>query len=742
MKYASVIVNISHGNLDKIYEYAIPEEWESCVQIGTQVLIPFGAGNRQIKGFVLGLSSTSEFDPKKIKPISSVITDGTILESHFIQLAAWMRERYGSTMNDALRAVLPVKRKVKEKQKKYLHLVVEQSRLDLFIEECEKKGNKARLRLATVLKEFSTIEMAQAIKEHQVSRDAIKALERLGILVVSTKKVYRNPIPIHISEDYRITLTQAQQSIVNAIIENVQCKKLKPCLLRGITGSGKTEIYMEIMDDVITQKKQVIFLIPEIALTVSMMERFYQRFGDRITVLHSKLSEGERSDQYERAKNGEVDIVIGPRSALFTPFERLGLIIIDEEHEPVYQNENQPKYHTREVAIQRAKMCEAMVLMGSATPSIESYYKAMSGEYQLFTLEERANGSLDTEVSIVDLREELKRKNMSIFSRSLVEQMRECLTQKKQVLLFINRRGYAGFVSCRACGQVLHCPHCDVSLTEHKNNMLMCHYCGYVQKRPKKCPSCGSPYIAAFGIGTQKVEEYARQEFPNARILRMDGDTTSKKGEYSKILQQFNAGEADILIGTQMIVKGHDFANVALVAAMAADLSLNMNDFRSAERTFQLLYQAAGRAGRRKDAGKMIIQTYQPEHYSLKMVENQDYVGFYEKEMLYRKILEYPPFGVILAIVVVSKSEQKVTQAAMFLKGAAVEKQTNGVTIIGPANATVYRVSERYRKLLYIKAKQLESVLEIKSFLEGFVHYSEAFRQVSVYYDLNPMNGY
>lgn len=742
MKYASVIVNISHENLDKVYEYAVPKEWEPYVQIGTQVLIPFGAGNRQIKGFVLGLSATSEFDPAKIKPISSVMMDGMILESHFIQLAVWMRERYGSTMNDALRVVLPVKKKVREKQKKYLHLAVDLERLTLFIEKCERKSNKARLRVAMALQEYPDIEMSQAIKEHQASRDAIKALEQLGILTISTERTYRNPVQSHICEEYNITLTVSQQAIVENIWDGYLQENRKPCLIRGVTGSGKTEIYMELMKRVIAQKRQVIFLIPEIALTVSMIERFYQRFGDRITILHSKLSEGERSDQYNRAKNGEVDIVIGPRSALFTPFERLGLIVLDEEHEPGYQNENQPKYHAREVAIQRAAMCDALVVMGSATPSVESYYKAKCGEYRLFTLEERANGSTDTDVSIVDLREELKNRNTSIFSRKLAEKIQQCLEHKRQVLLFINRRGYAGFVSCRACGQVMRCPHCDVSLTEHKNNTLMCHYCGYIQKKPAKCPTCGSSYIAAFGIGTQKVEEYAKQEFPNARILRMDGDTTVKKGEYSRILHHFNSGDADILIGTQMVVKGHDFENVALVAAMAADLSLNMNDFRSAERTFQLLYQAAGRAGRRKGTGEMIIQTYQPNHYSLEMVEKQDYEGFYEKELSYRKLLEYPPFGSILAILVVSKSEPRVKQASELLKGAALEKAKDDTTIIGPANATVYRVSDRYRRLLYIKSKKMETLMEIKSFVEGFVHYSECFRQVSVYYDLNPMNGY
>ncbi len=741
MKYARVIVNISHENLDKTYEYAIPKEWEEMCVVGVQVVIPFGGGNRQLKGFVLEITDSPEFDPSRIKPIKEVISDGMVLESHFIQLAVWIKEQYGSTLNDALRAVLPVKKKMKEQEKRYLHLAVERDRLFCYIEECEQKNYKARLRLATALEEQDVIEYSIAIKEYGVSRDAIKKLEELGILFVSNEKTYRNPIKDHIVEEYAITLTPAQQSIVDVIWKEYKQGVTKTYLIHGVTGSGKTEVYMEIMEKVISMGKQVIFLIPEIALTVQMTERFYKRFGNRVSVLHSRLSDGERSDQYRRAQNGEIDIMIGPRSALFTPFEKIGMIIMDEEQETSYKSENAPKYHTREVAIQRGKMCGASVVLGSATPSVESFYKARFGEYSMFSLKERVNGSMLPTISVVDLREELKQRNYSIFSRELRVKMEECLKKKKQILLFLNRRGYAGFISCRACGHVLKCPHCDVTLTEHNNGKLMCHYCGYELPKPRLCPVCNSKYIAAFGTGTQKVEEFVKKEFPNARVLRMDRDTTSRKGDYEKILHAFEGQKADILIGTQMIVKGHDFSNVALVGAVAADLSLYASDYCAAERTFQLLYQAAGRAGRRSEPGEMVIQTYNPEHYSIEMVKEQNYEGFYEKEILYRTMLNYPPIGFLLVVLLVSKEEKRLEKGALLLAEAAKEK-LGKEKVVGPANATVYRISGQFRKVFYLKEENKERLLDCKNLLEQFSKYSENLKQVNVYFDLNPMNGY
>lgn len=741
MSYARVIVNISHENLDKFYEYEIPKEWEETIQVGSQVLIPFGAGNKLIKGFVLGITEGSQFDPAKIKPLKEVLQDGMVLESQFIQLAAWIRNRYGATMNDALRVVLPVKRKMKEKEVRYLHLQASMERMERFRAECERKKYKARLLLAETLMDCPEIEIGDAIKNYGVSREAIKAFEQMGILSISSERTYRNPVETRVCEERKVTLTESQKTIVEDIWKEYEDGVRNTYLIHGVTGSGKTEVYMELMERVVREGKQVIFLIPEIALTVPMVERFYQRFGDRISVLHSKLSDGERSDQYERAKNGEISIMIGPRSALFTPFSNIGLIILDEEHEPSFVNENQPKYHAREVAIYRAEMCGASVVLGSATPSLESYYAAKQGIYKLYELKERVGDSQLPNVTVIDLREELKARNRSIFSRYLSQRINECLEQKKQILLFINRRGYAGFISCRACGHVLKCPHCDVSLTEHNNGKLMCHYCGYEVVKPSVCPSCGSKYIGSFGVGTQKVEEMARKEFPNARILRMDGDTVSKKGEYEKILNQFNAGFADILIGTQMVAKGHDFENVSLVGAMAADLSLHMNDFRSAERTFQLLSQAGGRAGRRKKQGEFIIQTYDPKHYSIEMTKDADYQGFYEKEMAYRGLLNYPPLGHVLAIMVSSKYQERPDRTARLL-ALAVKDKFPQIQLIGPVNATIYKLNDRYRKVMYLKSADLEQLIEGKNFLEEYIHFSEQFKYVTVSFDMDPMNGY
>ncbi len=741
MSYARVIVNISHENLDKFYEYEIPKEWEETIQVGSQVLIPFGAGNKLIKGFVLGITEGSQFDPAKIKPLKEVLQDGMVLESQFIQLAAWIRNRYGATMNDALRTVLPVKRKMKEKEVRYLHLQASMERMERFRAECERKKYKARLLLAETLMDCPEIEIGDAIKNYGVSREAIKAFEQMGILSISSERTYRNPVETRVCEERKVTLTESQKTIVEDIWKEYEDGVRNTYLIHGVTGSGKTEVYMELMERVVREGKQVIFLIPEIALTVPMVERFYQRFGDSISVLHSKLSDGERSDQYERAKNGEISIMIGPRSALFTPFSNIGLIILDEEHEPSFVNENQPKYHAREVAIYRAEMCGASVVLGSATPSLESYYAAKQGIYKLYELKERVGDSQLPNVTVIDLREELKARNRSIFSRYLSQRINECLEQKKQILLFINRRGYAGFISCRACGHVLKCPHCDVSLTEHNNGKLMCHYCGYEVVKPSVCPSCGSKYIGSFGVGTQKVEEMARKEFPNARILRMDGDTVSKKGEYEKILNQFNAGFADILIGTQMVAKGHDFENVSLVGAMAADLSLHMNDFRSAERTFQLLSQAGGRAGRRKKQGEFIIQTYDPKHYSIEMTKDADYQGFYEKEMAYRGLLNYPPLGHVLAIMVSSKYQERPDRTARLL-ALAVKDKFPQIQLIGPVNATIYKLNDRYRKVMYLKSADLEQLIEGKNFLEEYIHFSEQFKYVTVSFDMDPMNGY
>ena len=504
---------------------------------------------------------------------------------------------------------------------------------------------------------------------------------------------------------------------------------------------------MELIAHVLSAGRQVIVLIPEISLTWQTVMRFYSRFGNRVSVMNSRMSAGERYDQYERARTGDIDIVIGPRSALFAPFENLGLIIIDEEHENAYKSELSPRYDAREAAAKRAQMNEASLVLGSATPSLESYTRALRGEYGLFTLKERAKeDACLPQVEIVDLREELKEGNRSIFSRRLKALIEERLEKREQVMLFINRRGYANFVSCRSCGEAVRCPHCDVTLTLHRDGRMMCHYCGYSIPQPKKCPVCGSPYIAPFGTGTQKIEAMAAELFPKARILRMDLDTTSKKGGHQEILSSFARGEADILIGTQMIVKGHDFSKVTLVGALAADLSLYASDYRCGEQTFALLTQAAGRAGRGQLAGNVVIQTYQPDHYSIRTAATQDYESFYSQEMAYRRLLGYPPAVALLTVQMACPAEGTLAQTADLAAGWVqqwadrMEREKvqgyKSFRLIGPVNAAVYKVNDIYRKILYIKHENYDILIQIRKMTEEGLKGLEGRDGLTVQYDL------
>ncbi|MDD5937284.1 MAG: primosomal protein N', partial [Clostridiales bacterium] len=451
--------------------------------------------------------------------------------------------------------------------------------------------------------------------------------------------------------------------------------------------------------------------------------------------------------QIERAKKGEIDIMIGPRSALFTPFQNLGVIIIDEEHESSYKSEMPPKYHAREVAIMRASLNNAFVVLGSATPSLEAYHKVKTGEYSLYELKQRAKTSKVPMVHIVDLKEELKNKNKSIFSYKLRELIHDRLAKNEQIMLFLNRRGFAGFVSCRSCGHVMKCPHCDISLTAHNGKLLKCHYCGYETRSPETCPECGSKYIAAFGTGTQKVEAMVAAEFPNARILRMDADTTKGKNSYEEILKAFSQRQADILVGTQMIVKGHDFPGVTLVGILAADLSLYSNDYRAAERTYQLLAQAAGRAGRGELEGEVVIQTYQPEHYAVVAAAKQEYEQFYENEINYRKLMKYPPIAHIMAVLVMSKKEDRAVLVSELMAGATKEWiRRNDIleemVVIGPTEANLSKINDIYRRILYIKDEEYDRLTMLKDFLERYKEVSTQMSDATIQFDFNPMIGY
>ena len=583
-----------------------------------------------------------------------------------------------------------------------------------------------------------------------VTSQTIQALEKAALVEVQAEDTYRNVLPERMTELEgwkKKQLSANQSAIVTNIIKDFKAGVRNTYLIHGVTGSGKTEVYMELIERMRDEGKQAIMLIPEIALTYQTLVRFYQRFGDRVSVINSRLSAGERYDQYERAARGDIDIIIGPRSALFTPFERLGLVIIDEEHENSYKSESMPKYHAREVAGELCRMKNASLVLGSATPSIESYYKAKKGEIQLFMLKERLAGGQLPKVYVEDLRNELKSGNRSIFSRRLYSLIADRLQKKEQTILFLNRRGYAGFVSCRACGHVMKCPHCDVSLSEHtdrfqNNSKLVCHYCGYMMPKVTNCPQCGSKYILGFRAGTQQIEELLHREFPTAHVLRMDADTTKTKNSYEQILSQFANEGADILIGTQMIVKGHDFAKVTLVGILAADMSLHAGDYRAGERTFQLLTQAAGRAGRSALPGEVVIQTYQPEHYAVVHAANQDYEHFYADEIAYRDLMMYPPVAHMMAVLVLSDNEKTgVEQTNVLAEQVKQQFGDQRLILIGPTEACIGKINDIYRYIFYIKHREYRVLTAIKDVLEQTIH-TMKWNTDSVQFDFDPMNNY
>lgn len=738
--FAHIIIDISHEKVDKTFDYRIPERLADQVEVGTLVTIPFGRGNSLRKGYVVNISDHADYDGDKIKEIAGIVKEGVSAESLLISLAWWLKEQYGSTMNQALKTVLPVKEKVKHKEKKVLRCLWEKERLRKELKEAERKNYRARVRLYAAFLENPLIPYEVAVNQMNLSAATLKPVLEKGAAVLDSEEVYRNPVKTENTKKAMVPLNEEQRFIVDQFCRDFEEEIRKTYLIHGITGSGKTEVYMEMISRVLEEEKQVIVLIPEIALTYQTVMRFYSRFGSRVSIINSRLSKGERYDQFERARTGDVDIMIGPRSALFTPFSRLGLIIIDEEHEAAYKSESVPRYHAREVAVKRALMQNASVVLGSATPSLEAYTRALRGQYQLFKLTKRAKqNSRLARVAVVDLRQELKDGNKSVFSRRLQALIEDRLEKKEQIMLFMNRRGYANFVSCRSCGEAIRCPHCDVSLTLHNNSRLVCHYCGHQIPMPQRCPSCGSPYIAAFGGGTQKIEQMTKKMFPQSKVLRMDLDTTSKKGGHEEILSAFFEGQADILIGTQMIVKGHDFPKVTLVGVLAADLSLNTPDYRASERTFELLTQAAGRAGRDSRQGDVVIQTYAPEHYSITAAASQDYEAFYDQEMAYRRLMKYPPVSVLFTIQFSSPKEEALKEAseraAERLKPLAEKEE---VQMIGPVEASVYKINDIYRKILYLKHENYDILIKIRNQLDVFTKAREGlFWQVMIQYDFS-----
>lgn len=743
MEFVNVIVDISHEKLDRIFQYRIPEELQGKISTGMQVQVPFGMGNRTIKGYVTGVTDVPDYPVEKIKPVTGLVDGAVSAESELIALAAWMKEFYGSTMNQALKTVLPVKQEVSSRQEKCIVLAIPREEAEQLLKEVLHKNFRAKARLLAGLLDHEGKLSSKEAADLKITSSVIQGLERDGVVRQISRVQYRNPFAGKFEQTgIQRTLTEEQKNAVDGIWDEYAQGIRKTYLLEGVTGSGKTEVYMELISRVIAEGKQAIVLIPEIALTFQTVRRFYERFGDRVSVMHSRLSEGERYDQFLRAKAGEIDVMIGPRSALFTPFSQIGVMIIDEEHEGAYKSETVPRYDAREVAAVRAKKHGASLILGSATPSVETSRRAREGKFGWYRLTSRIGQAILPEVSVVDLREELREGNRSIFSRRLLSAMDDRLKKRQQTMLFLNRRGLSGFVSCRSCGKSIRCPHCDVTLSLHKDGSLRCHYCGYRIPMPKNCPSCGSPYISGFRAGTQQIEREVHRLFPQARVLRMDYDTTRTRESYEQILSAFGNGQADILVGTQMIVKGHDFPDVTLVGIVAADISLYASDYRAAERTFQLLTQAVGRAGRGSKAGEAVIQTYMPEHYSIQTAAKQDYDAFYEQEILYRELMGYPPVDEMLGIYLSGKDLEKLEscaeQLAEWIRNAHVE----GLCLIGPADAALARKNDSYRKVIYMKHEKKIILLKIKKLLEQQIAGTDNWNDIFIQFDYNPLQAY
>lgn len=738
--YGQVILNIVHEKIDRPFTYLIPEQLINEVKEGSCVIIPFGNGNIEKIGYVINITNQCNYDLSKLKSIISIAPKQMSLDDKMITLAFWMKQQYGSTLIQALKTVLPTKQSMNHKVKKTIFRKISIEETKELAKQCKEKNRPAQAILLDLLIQQESISYDKVTKEYKIALSTIRSLEKKEIIGISEENFYRNPYEqtkAKINEPQKI-LSDEQSKIIHEIKENWHNGIEKKYYIHGITGSGKTQVYIELIQEVVTRGKQAIVLIPEIALTYQTLMRFYACFGERVSIINSTQSMGQKYDQCERAKKGEIDIIIGPRSALFTPFPHLGLIIIDEEHESSYKSEYAPKYHAREVAEKIVQIEQATLVLGSATPSLEAYYQAKKGEYTLFEMTKRMGGGLLPLVEIADMRKELRQGNRSVLSKVLKESIEDRLQKKEQIILFLNRRGYLGFISCRACGHILKCPHCDISLTEHNNEKMYCHYCGYEEKKVKVCPECASNFLLGFKAGTQQIEESLKNIFENVKILRMDADTTRKKGSYEQILKAFHEKKADILLGTQMIVKGHDFPDVTLVGILAADVSLGMADYRSGERTFQLLTQAAGRAGRGSKPGNVVIQTYQPEHYSIVYASKQDFKGFYEEEIGYRSLLNYPPIQHMMVVQILAKNAKSGMALAEYLANEFVKKEL-GICVLGPKEGLLEKANDIYRFAFYMKNKNYEVLVQIKDKLEKKIEELE-LKQESVQFDFNPIN--
>ncbi len=721
--FAEVIVDIAHTAVDRRFTYRIPEELP--VSVGHHVMVPFGQGDHVKEGFVVALKSSADYP--EIKDIQKIIERYPVLLPDQIALAEWMKDAYHCLFVDALRLMIPAQiRGMRIKEKKVRTVRIAEG-VDVGAALDALKSAPAQKRVFELVARIGAEASVPDINAfYPGSTPAIGALIKKGYLAELSETVFRRPDKLRMHTPV-YELTEAQAHAADEIKAASERGEGDVLLLYGVTGSGKTEVYLKAIEDCLSTGRQAIVLVPEISLTPQTVGRFSDRFGDRIAVLHSRLSAGERFDEWRRIRLGLADIVIGARSAVFAPVERLGLIIIDEEHESSYQSETQPRYLAGEIAARRVKTAGGALVLGSATPSLLSYSRALGGKYKLLTLPDRVAGRPLPAVEIVNMRDELLMGNNSIFSDKLAERLSECLAAGQQAMLFINRRGYATFVSCRSCGYVLKCDNCDISMTYHKTeSRTRCHYCGAVKPLPKECPNCKKPFIKQFGIGTEQVEEAVHKLFPAVRTLRMDTDTMREKGSYEKLLSAFQRKEAQVLIGTQMIAKGHDFPNVTLVGIVAADTTLNLPDYRAPERTFQLLTQVAGRAGRDNLPGRVVLQTYEPNHPIIRFAKAQDYPGFFHYEIAERKKMLYPPFSLFLRVVFADRNENTAERACLeYAKALETELRTalgtegrQDLLLLVAAEAPVARISgyTRYQILIkLLRTKRLKTAVDTVS---------------------------
>ena len=713
-----VLVQLASQNVDKIFDYSVPKELEDSMQVGIRVLVPFG--RQTLEGFVLEIKDSSQLE---LKEVYSIVDYDIVLNEELLALGKEIQKDTLSTLISAYQVMLPkaLKAKAGITIRKKFHTFYQLEQRDYLGTSLPQKK---------ILELFHDRKMIPKEELTSISLSALSTLVERKVLLPVFIEDYRLKYEVH--QESKKVLTPLQQEVVTKVIQG---DYEKPFLLFGVTGSGKTEVYMNIIEHVLNQGKTAIILVPEISLTPQMVEQFSNRFGNQIAALHSALSDGEKYDEWRRIARGEASIVIGARSAIFAPLKNIGVIIMDEEHSDSYkQGDKDPRYHARDIAIWRAKYHACPVLLGSATPSLESMARAQKGVYQLLTLTERVNGRKLPDVEIIDMNQEAK-KSSSHLTETLLEEISCCINRGEQAILFLNRRGFSTFVTCKNCAETIKCPHCDITLTYHKSNrMLRCHYCGYATPLPKVCPNCGEKSLSDLGVGTEKIEEELHNLLPYARVLRMDVDTTSRKGAHKRMIDAFRGHEYDILLGTQIVAKGLDFSDVTLVGVINADTSLNIPDFRSSENTYSLLSQVAGRSGRSSKQGKVLIQTFNPDHYAISYVKRHDYLGFYKEEMVIRRKLGYPPYYFLCYIKISGRDSKYIYQEALKIK-QSLDRSLEHTTILGPTSLPIFRVNNIYRYGIILKYKRED---RLRSDLSRIKNHYKTNSKVRIDIDFSP----